>query len=34
MCSNFLAQFRNRFADLGESLDRELIDDAMSLFYS
>lgn len=28
---NFLAQFRNRFADLGESLDRELIDDAMSL---
>ena len=28
---NFLAQFRNRFANLGESLDRELIDDAMSL---
>lgn len=27
----FLTQFRNRFADLGDSLDRELIDDALEL---
>ena len=27
----FLTQFRNRFADLGDSLDRELIDEALEL---